>query len=42
MLEQLLMPRHALHAVRVTLRHPPVSFEAPLPEDMRAFIAEHA
>jgi 23S rRNA pseudouridine1911/1915/1917 synthase len=42
MLEKLLMPRHALHAARVTLRHPVVSFEAPLPEDMRAFIAEHA
>ena len=42
MLSQLLLPRHALHAARVTLRHPPVSFAAPLPEDMRAFIEEHA
>ena len=42
MLKKLLMLRHALHAARVTLRHTPVSFEAPLPDDMRAFIAEHA
>lgn len=42
MLGQLLMSRHALHAGRVTLRHPPTNFEAPLPDDMRAFIEEHA
>ena len=42
MLSQLLLPRQALHAARVTLRHPPVSFAAPLPEDMRTFIEEHA
>ena len=42
MLGQLLMPRHALHAARGSLRHPPVSFEAPIPVDMAAFIAEHA
>jgi 23S rRNA pseudouridine1911/1915/1917 synthase len=40
MLGKLLMPRHALHAARVTLRHPPVSFESPLPEDMRVFLEE--
>jgi 23S rRNA pseudouridine1911/1915/1917 synthase len=42
MLGKLLLPRHALHAARVTLRQPAVSFEAPLPEDMAAFIEEHA
>jgi 23S rRNA pseudouridine1911/1915/1917 synthase len=42
MLGQLLMSRHALHAGRVTLRHPPTTFEAPLPDDMRVFIEEHA
>lgn len=41
MLDKLRMPRHALHAARVTLRHPPRTFEAPVPEDMRAFIEEH-
>jgi len=40
MLRHLLMPRHALHAMRVTLRHPAMSFEAALPEDMRAFLQE--
>lgn len=38
MLRSLLLPRHALHAARVRLQHPPVSFEAPLPNDMRMFI----
>ncbi len=41
MLDKLLMPRHALHAARLTLRQPSVSFEASLPEDMERFIAEH-
>jgi 23S rRNA pseudouridine1911/1915/1917 synthase len=42
--EDLLMlelPRHALHAARLTLTHPmtgaPLAIEAPLPEDLRAF-----
>jgi 23S rRNA pseudouridine1911/1915/1917 synthase len=42
MLGQLLMFRHALHAARVTLRHPTREFASPLPEDMREFIEEHA
>ena len=42
MLGQLLLPRQALHAARVTLRHPLRSFEAPLPDDMCAFIEEHS
>jgi 23S rRNA pseudouridine1911/1915/1917 synthase len=46
LLEILLLPRHALHAASVTLCHPRtqqvVTFEAPLPEDMEAFIGEHA
>ena len=41
--EHLLIPRHALHAGRVTLLHPRTRrllvLEAPLPEDMAAFIA---
>ena len=45
MLDQLLMPRHALHAERVGFRHPQTGerceFEAPVPEDMQAFIGEH-
>ena len=45
MLEALLMPRHALHAERVVFRHPSTGkrceFQAPEPEDMRAFIEEH-
>jgi len=44
MLGKLLMPRHALHAAAVTLRHPGtqerVTFRAPLPADMAQFIAE--
>jgi 23S rRNA pseudouridine1911/1915/1917 synthase len=40
MLGKLLMPRHALHAAKVALRGR--EFEAPLPEDLRAFIEEHA
>jgi len=43
MLTKLLLPRHALHAARVTLRHPtsqqPVTFVAEWPADMREFIA---
>jgi 23S rRNA pseudouridine1911/1915/1917 synthase len=35
------LPRHALHAARLALAHPmtgaPLSIEAPLPEDLRAF-----
>lgn len=46
MLAELLLPRHALHAGEVRLRHPGDgqwhSYRAELPEDMRAFIAEHA
>ena len=38
MLRQLLLPRQALHAGKVAL--PDRQFEAPLPEDMRAFIEE--
>ncbi|HUJ09993.1 MAG TPA: RluA family pseudouridine synthase [Verrucomicrobiae bacterium] len=45
MLGKLLMPRQALHAERVTLRHPQTGarceFEAPMPEDMQSFIEEH-
>ncbi|NQU12448.1 RluA family pseudouridine synthase [bacterium] len=45
LLEQLLLPRHALHAGQVSLRHPgtqePVTFSAPLPEDLQAFIDRH-
>jgi len=44
MLEKLLLPRHALHAERVTFCHPTTQqvclFEAPLPEDMKTFIEE--
>lgn len=40
-LARLELPRHALHASRIALEHPvsgtPLSVEAPLPEDMRAF-----
>ena len=46
LLDRLLLPRHALHAAKVTLRHPRTqqacTFEASLPEDMETFIAEHA
>ena len=46
MLDKLLLPRHALHAERVSFLHPttrqPCAFEAPLPEDMKTFIEEHA
>jgi 23S rRNA pseudouridine1911/1915/1917 synthase len=45
LLQRLLLPRHALHAATVMLRHPRTqhacAFEAPLPEDMETFIAEH-
>lgn len=46
MLDKLLLPRHALHAERVTVRHPstrqPVTFHAPWPADLRAFLAERS
>jgi 23S rRNA pseudouridine1911/1915/1917 synthase len=42
MLERLLLPRHALHAWRVTLQRPAATFEAALPDDMRAFIEERS
>jgi 23S rRNA pseudouridine1911/1915/1917 synthase len=46
MLEKLLLPRHALHAERVTFCHPTTQqvcmFEAPLPEDMKTFITERS
>jgi RluA family pseudouridine synthase len=39
----LVLPRHALHAWRLSFAHPrtdaPLSFEAPVPQDMRDFIA---
>lgn len=42
MLAKLLLPRHALHAEMVVLRHPSTGefreFKAPLPADMEAFI----
>jgi 23S rRNA pseudouridine1911/1915/1917 synthase len=45
MLGKLLLPRHALHAARVTLRHPgtqlPVTCEAAWPADLEQFIEEH-
>ena len=46
MLDQLLMPRHALHAESVSFRHPRSGERteacAALPEDMRTFIEEHS
>lgn len=46
MLQQLLLPRQALHASSVSLRHPKTQeqceFHAPLPPDMVAFIAAHS
>ena len=40
-LQMLELPRHALHAARLALAHPmtgaPLSIEAPLPDDLRAF-----
>lgn len=45
MLEKLLLPRHALHAERVTFLHPgtqqPCTFQARLPDDMKTFIEEN-
>jgi 23S rRNA pseudouridine1911/1915/1917 synthase len=45
-LDKLLLPRHALHAERVSLRHPTTqkmcAFHAPLPEDMETFIKERS
>ena len=36
------LPRHALHAAKLSLTHPktlaPVSFESPLPDDLIAFL----
>ena len=44
MLQRLLLPRHALHAAAVTVRHPTsqerVTFRAPVPADMARFIEE--
>jgi 23S rRNA pseudouridine1911/1915/1917 synthase len=41
--ERLRLPRHALHAAKISFAHPgtkePVTFEAPLPEDLEAFRA---
>jgi 23S rRNA pseudouridine1911/1915/1917 synthase len=46
MLDKLLLPRHALHAERVSFHHPTTqeraTFPAQLPEDMQTFIEEHA
>jgi 23S rRNA pseudouridine1911/1915/1917 synthase len=45
MLKRLLMARHALHAARMSCRHPStqemVSFEAALPADMEQFMEAH-
>ena len=45
MLEKLLLPRHALHAERVSFLHPgtqqPCTFQAQLPDDMKVFIKEN-
>jgi 23S rRNA pseudouridine1911/1915/1917 synthase len=41
MLENLLMPRQALHADRIMIRHPDRHFLAPLPADMAEFIGGH-
>jgi 23S rRNA pseudouridine1911/1915/1917 synthase len=45
MLEKLLLPRHALHAERVAFLHPGTqqscTFQAHLPDDMKAFIEEN-
>ena len=41
----LMLPRHALHAHRLTLPHPitkePLDLTAPLPPDLRLFVQEH-
>jgi 23S rRNA pseudouridine1911/1915/1917 synthase len=46
MLTKLLLPRHALHASALTVRHPatqlPVTWLSELPGDMQRFIADHA
>jgi 23S rRNA pseudouridine1911/1915/1917 synthase len=46
MLTKLLLPRHALHAAALTVRHPAtqerVTFRTELPADMRGFIKDHA
>lgn len=46
MLKKLLLPRHALHAERVSFLHSgtrqPCSFQTPLPDDMETFLSEHA
>jgi len=45
MLEKLLLPRHALHAEQLVIRHPRTGarseFCAPMPADMQVFIEEH-
>lgn len=46
LLESLLLPRHALHAARLTLMEgwhgAPLTWAAPLPEDLRIFLDENA
>lgn len=41
--EKLRLPRHALHAAKISFAHPdtgqPLTFEAPLPEDLQAFLS---
>lgn len=41
--DRLRLPRHALHAAKIRFPHPgtrePLTFESPLPEDLRAFVA---
>lgn len=44
--ERLRLPRHALHAAKISFAHPghgaPLQFEAPLPEDLRGFLGDGA
>jgi 23S rRNA pseudouridine1911/1915/1917 synthase len=44
MLAEFLLPRHALHAARIEIPHPQddriLAVDAPMPEDMRAFLLE--
>jgi 23S rRNA pseudouridine1911/1915/1917 synthase len=46
MLEKLLLPRHALHAERVSFLHPGTrvraTFQSPWPEDMETFVRERS
>jgi 23S rRNA pseudouridine1911/1915/1917 synthase len=41
----LCLPRHALHAARISFAHPirgaEITIEAPLPDDMNEFAREH-